>query len=298
MNHICIPSKSLLSTDVLCSSDLCAARANWFMQNLCWRQSWLYCSLSITAAGYTFSLKTQMANRSDSWYVIIYKRISFVPILQIWGIVSCSLNSQASQFYGKIKYILKIQWHKLFQHLLLILSPESQETEMNVSAGVLSGLVKQDFSPACWLTSIHPGSVSMSFVQRQSLVMLWKEGGVTSWHFGNNPAMKVQRLSQGQGDMVLSYMHIFVCLFCQAKFKQWLPSVLCRRKPTALITSRKQLRIISLEIKFLPDLSPSLEQMDLHPSQNPGSPAAYPWLLDMSKNTLGARKICVFIQVP
>lgn len=157
MNHICMPSKSLLSTDVLCSSDLCAARANWSVQNLCWRQSLLYC---------IFSLKAQMANRSDSWYIIIYKRISFVPILQIWGVVSCSLNSQASQFYGKIKYILKIQWPKLFQHLLLILSPESQETEMNVSAGVLSRLVKQDFSPACWLTSIHPGSVSMSFVQR------------------------------------------------------------------------------------------------------------------------------------
>ena len=136
---------------------------------------------------------------------------------------------------------------------------------MNVSAGVIPpGLVKRDFSPACWLTSISPGSVSMSLVQRQPPAMLWEAGGVISWCFGNSPAMKVQRMSQGQGDMVLSYMHICACVFWQAEFEQWLRSVLCRRrKQTAVTTSRKQLsdNLSSHKVSSRPESSPGLPKI-------------------------------------
>lgn len=48
---------------------------------------------------------------------------------------------------------------------------------MRVSAGViLPGLVKRDFSPARCLTSIQPGSFSMSLVQRQPPALLWGAG--------------------------------------------------------------------------------------------------------------------------
>lgn len=52
---------------------------------------------------------------------------------------------------------------------------------MNVSAGVIPpGLAKRDFSPVRRLTSIRPGSVSMSLVQRQPPATLWEGGGVIS----------------------------------------------------------------------------------------------------------------------
>lgn len=67
-------------------------------------------------AGYTaFSAsKPRGQIKRNLWFIIFYKRMSFVPILQIWGIVSWSLNSQAWQCCGKRKDILKIQWYKLF----------------------------------------------------------------------------------------------------------------------------------------------------------------------------------------
>lgn len=127
---------------------------------------------------------------------------------------------------------------------------------MNVSAGVVPhGLVKWDFSPVCRLTSIHPGSVSMSLVPRQPP---GKGGRVINWCFWEqscNEGTKNEPKAKRHGAFI--YVYLCVCVFCQANLKQWLPSGLCRRKPTAVILGSSCLTVC-LQIKFLSHLSPAL----------------------------------------